>query len=354
MSGNVSPKNIYCPNCGAELTLYPGEMLHTCEYCGYSFSIRDKKQYKAFMLKVNYNQQTAFKYMVAWIKKQLGVPEDFEASASLKKVELVFYPFWISSAYAYTQYSGYGRDAEFYGPVPQRPGAYWHIKFILKPERWFVERDYEYYYLAANAPEAIAKYRFAARSREYFDINEVKKYSGKLVQSNMDLETFERKVKEYVYDMQTTHILKEVEKISSRDDKIEIKEIFMVYLPVYHFEYEYKGKRYYGYVDASSGMVIWANAPVKLTTRTFLLVLGGTSTAAAVYLLLMKIIPLIDAGAAFETIISFFFPMYLLFILGGFALYRGITTGRGVGEKLKGTEEYLFTAVSTEYKELSL
>ncbi|MEM2636789.1 MAG: hypothetical protein QXL15_00400 [Candidatus Korarchaeota archaeon] len=335
---------INCPSCGAELTILREEMLHTCEYCGYSFTVRDRKPYKVFMLKVNYSQDVAFRYMTTWIKKQLGVPPDFESKSSLKKSELIFYPFWIASSYAYTKYSGYGRDAEFYNPVLQRPGAYWNIRFIRKPESWFAERDYEHYMVGAPAPPQIADYKFSARARQYFDINEVKSKSGKLLQSNMDLDRFTNLVRSFVYNSQTQEILKEIEIISTRDDKIDLREAFMVYLPVYHFEYEYNSKRYGGYVDASSGVIIWANAPVRKSTRTLLSVLGGLGTAGGIYLIVRYIIPMLIEEDAFvwADFVQWFFLAYFAFVFGGIALYRAITTGRAT-EKLKEKED-LFAA----------
>jgi len=313
-----------CPNCDAPVKIYPNERVHTCEYCGYTFTIKGE-EVKAYMLSVNYTEKQAFDLLVDWTRKQPGVPEDFESSASLSDFKLKFFPYWIANVYAVTNYFGYGKDATYSNPAP-RPGAYFNIHFFKKEERGVVERRYEVSLLATQqAEKELYTYKFSSRAKVDFDISEVKKRDGLIIQSTYDRPMFENYVKKYVFDKQTTHILKEIDTIVNRQDSIDIKEIVLIYLPVYIIKYRYKNKEYVGYVDASSGHIIFSVVPIKTTFRLFALLLGLGTFIPGTLSMLNAFMNYTDALQLF--MVYLILGIYLM-VFGGLSLYMALRSAR--------------------------
>ena len=120
--------------------------------------------------------------------------------------------------------------------------------------------------------------------------------------------------------IQTNLVLQEVDKIESREDKLEVGETFLIHVPVWELEYRYGNRKYKASVSAPTGYVIESKYPRSMAFRAagigvglIMLLMGGGLIALALDLLgLGAILPgggLISGG--------------LLFILGLVLMYKG-------------------------------
>lgn len=286
-----------CPFCGADFKPNPGDVLLTCPYCGTAFTVKGEKFKDHYMIRVHYSLREAQETLLYWVSKQLGVPDDISWAANFIEYKLKFYPFWIAHVDATTQYKGKDKYATFSGPWPQRPGAYKYIHWHWKDEEGTVDRRHEIPILGqTKINKAIAEMPIPVRAKEYFNIEMVKKHHGEIIDSQIDKDKAEEIAKQRAYDRQTQHILEEIDKIEWRDDKIDLKEIFLIHVPVWELTYRYGSKKYKAYVSASNGYIIEAQYPKSMMFRA-----GGTLTGliflGIAALMFMYVIKLFPAGA---------------------------------------------------------
>ncbi len=297
-----------CPYCDADFKPHSGDVLFTCPYCGTTFTVKGEKFKDHYMIRVHYSLREAQETLLYWVSKQLGVPDDISWAATFIEYDLKFYPFWIAHVDAKTEYKGKDRYATFSDRWPQMPNAYKHIHWHWKDEEGVVDRRHEIAILGqTKINKAIAEMPIPVRAKEYFDIALVKKYHGKIIDSQIDQDQAAEKAKERAYNLQTAHILEEIDKIEWRDDNIELKELFLIHVPVWELTYRYGKKKYKAFVSASNGYIIEAKYPKSMMFRA-----GGTL-----------------GGLLFLGVSAFMFGVVMKVFPAG-ALVTGLETG-GVG-----------------------
>ena len=226
------------------------------------------------MLEVSYSEQEAHDILFEWTSKQLGAPSNLATESQMTSTQLVYYPFWVIRHEANTSFFGFDTDYRFSNPHPWMKG-FRKIEKKMKEESGHVTRYHQLSVIATKeAPKALKNYEIPLRRKEIFGMQVARQHNGIILDSIISENQAETIAHKRALDMQTTHIRKEVEKIKTRDDKISLKEIFYVHVPVYVFKYKYGLRKYNAWVDASMGHIILAEYPRSLPFRTFSLLLG--------------------------------------------------------------------------------
>ncbi|MGY5852118.1 MAG: hypothetical protein RTU92_00970 [Candidatus Thorarchaeota archaeon] len=278
-----------CAFCDANFETGEGDILLVCTYCGTAQTTEGAKFKEHYMIRVHFDQHEAQTTLLDWISKQLGAPDDLAATAKFVKYELVFYPMWVSRVDAHSTYSGFGRDANFYGEWPQRRGAYKRIDFFLKPESGQFTRRHEVVTAGkSDIDEDVQRHPIPTRAKEYFSHAHAEEHDGKVLHSQVSEDQARNTAKQTAYSLQTALIMDEVSKVEHRDDKLDVGETFLIHVPVWELTYRYGNKKYKASVAAATGYVIESKYPRSASFRAmglgfgflFLIIGSGLITLA--------------------------------------------------------------------------
>jgi hypothetical protein len=101
-------EKVNCPNCGAPLKLEAGEVIITCEYCGNAMNMAVGKKYflRHSIIPNNYSQEQISQMARQWMGGGFLKPEDLAKRATIRKLSLVFLPFFIIHVSAHSNYEG--------------------------------------------------------------------------------------------------------------------------------------------------------------------------------------------------------------------------------------------------------
>jgi len=257
-----------CAFCDADFQTGPGDLLLVCSYCGTAQTTDGAKFKDHYMIRVHFDQYESQTTLLDWISKQLGAPADLPVQAKFLQAHQIWYPFWISRVDADTSYRGLGRDAHFHNEWPQRRGAYKQIEYFWKPESGQFTRRHEINIAAVKDIDPDVRGQpIPTRAKEYFSHAHAEEFDGKVLHSNMTMEQAKETAKQLAMDRQTQLILSEVDKIESRDDKIDVGETFLIHVPVWELEYRYGNSKYRASVSAPTGYVIESKYPRSMAFR---------------------------------------------------------------------------------------
>ncbi|MCK5152105.1 MAG: hypothetical protein KAQ65_09700 [Candidatus Thorarchaeota archaeon] len=311
-----------CAFCSANFEAGPGDVLLVCPYCGTAQTTDGAKFKNHYMIRVHFAQHEAQTTLLDWCSKQLGAPDDLAAKARFVGYEQIWYPFWISSVEADSSYSGLGKDANFYNEWPQRRGAYKRIDFFYKPESGRFERRHEVKIPAVSGiDEDIQGHPIPTRAKEYFSHSHAEEFDGKVLHSQIAEDQARSMAKERATQLQTNLILKEVDKIESRNDKIDVGETFLIHVPVWELEYRYGNSKYKASVAAATGYVIESKYPRSMAFRAAGIGIGLILLLAGVGLIALA------AGVLPIQMLQYggFVSGGLLSVLGLALLYKGVS-----------------------------
>jgi len=312
-----------CPVCGKQTDVAEGEKAVHCPYCNTDFLTLEGEE--RYMMPAYYGSSACFETFMLWAKKQGGYDESAPLLLHLDSASLHFYPFWVISLEGTTTFTGLGEDAEFSWPDG---GAYRQMRTFLKPEQGTFNRRFELLFPAAkDFPQELKDYQIPSRARRYFSAGLVAEAGGILHGGVLDRQRAEQMASDAAKEQFSLLIGREVERVDTRKDSLDLVESYYILVPVWIFGYTFRGKPYRALVDASTGRVIFATYPPDIRERAGFLgvasvhmVLGGAVAA----LLLLQGAPL-----------AYLTPLPLGIAGAGVAYaYRSLQPSRG-GEKLE-------------------
>ena len=99
---------INCSHCGAPLPVQPGEILVTCNYCGFTSVIETGKafEFEHSLIMNTVQPDQVFARIRDWMGNSFMAPKDFSKKSSLQEQNLIYLPFWVVSGEASTEYKG--------------------------------------------------------------------------------------------------------------------------------------------------------------------------------------------------------------------------------------------------------
>lgn len=274
-----------CPNCGAVYEVSEDEIVVKCTYCKTVF--RTHADEKRYLLPAFYGSSNAFEQFLLWVKKQLGYEESMPFHLELKSVELHFYPFWVFSIYARTEFEGVGEDVEYLHPSR---GGFRSIRRTSKPESGNYERFLEISVPASGDIPALDRdYRVSTRGRKYYSSTYVKEVGGVLHGAKTDRETATAMAKEIATRRLSELVFREVFNVTKRVDDVEIRDSLLIYVPVWKVNYSFKGKGYLALVDASSARTLFATYPADIAEKAGYVTIGLVHLVAAIISAIMLV-----------------------------------------------------------------
>jgi DNA-directed RNA polymerase subunit RPC12/RpoP len=280
-----------CPVCGKQVEVAEGEKAVHCRYCNSDFMTMEGEE--RFVMPVYYNSSSCFETFMLWAKKQGGYEESTPIQLHMDSALLHFYPFWVISLEGTTTFTGLGEDAEYSWP---EGGAYRQMRTFLRPEQGTFDRRFELLLPATkDLPQELKGYQIPGRARKYYSPNLVVDAGGILHGGVVSREQAESWGTDEAKGQFTFLIQREVDRVDTRKDSLNLIESYYIYVPIWAFGYSFKGKGYSAFVDASTGRVIFATYPPDIREKASYMGIALAHIAVgglATFLLLSQGIPL--------------------------------------------------------------
>lgn len=237
---------IRCENCGAPLSIQPGELLSTCRYCGYTMVVGASAafQLEHSMITNNFDPTRITGQLQNWMRTGFMKPGDLAKKSKITMLELRYLPFWIVRLKASSTYEG----------VMERMGP-------SSPTKGTIEDVYDWLVLGRRGTGFPTRdYQIPVAGKIPFDYAKVESYA-KFLNSELSADDAIKQAKDEVDDLQQFRARKDADRITSFKTDFDVQPPTYVHSPLWFGEYEYKGRSYNAMIDGSSGEVLRADIP---------------------------------------------------------------------------------------------
>jgi len=237
---------IKCKNCGAPLSINPGEIVSTCRYCGYTAVVGADEpfQLEHSLILNNNNAASIENALRDWMREGFMKPGDLAKKSEISTLQLRYLPFWLVPMQAASNYEGV---LERISPPSPRKGV--------------IDRDYDWLVLGRKAAQFPTRdYTVPAIGKIPFDVKRIDS-GATFLNSEMTSEEAVQHARDEVDANQRFLAKQEVDQITSFNTNFKVDKPTYIHVPIWFSTYEYKGRSYNALLDGSSGAVLRADIP---------------------------------------------------------------------------------------------
>ncbi len=239
-------QEIRCSNCSAPISFKPGEMIATCQYCGFTCVIETREPFtlEHSMILNEYTSEQAEGLVRSWMRSGFLKPQDLASSSRIVEKNLVYLPFWVVPVMATSKYRGV---LERVAPPVVKQGE--------------INKNYDWLVLARKAsPFPTREYDVPLEGKIPYDFRKIQDFAQTL---NSEMTRAEA-VKTARQQVQAHHRFlakQEVDRIIEIENEFSMGEAVYLHAPLWFVVYEYKQERYNVILDGATGMVIKGDIP---------------------------------------------------------------------------------------------
>lgn len=238
--------NVKCSHCGGPISFSPGDLMSTCDYCGYTVIIGTGKAFNFHhsLLLNKYTQEQIEQLIRKWMSSGFLKPSDLAKKSKFLEVNLVYLPFWIISAKAKTVYKGI---FERISPPITKEGE--------------IEKEYNWLILAREAADFPARaYDVPIEGKIPYDFRKIEKFA-KILNSEFDKNEAIALAKQEIKNHHNFLLLKNIDRVISSNTIFETEQVLYLHAPIWFLKYEYKHKSFNLVVDGITGLVLKGDIP---------------------------------------------------------------------------------------------
>jgi hypothetical protein len=238
--------NVKCSHCGGPVEFNPGDLMSTCNYCGYTVIIETGKAFNFYhsLLLNKYNQEQIEKVIRKWMGSGFIKPSDLAKKSRFLEINLVYLPFWIISVKAKTVYKGI---FERISPPITKEGE------IVKEYNWLI--------LAREAADFPTRaYDVPIEGKIPYDFRKIEEFA-KILNSEINKNEAISLAKQEIENHHNFLLLKNIDRVISSKNLFETKQILYLHAPIWFLKYEYKHKSFNLIVDGITGTVLKGDIP---------------------------------------------------------------------------------------------
>ena len=220
-----------CRVCGGHIIAMPKTTILSCPYCDTPLHKIDSGDAPYFP--INFTRQEIDTQLNRFLLNRFGIPDDFSSNRVVLDATLAFVPIQLFRVQAFLNETIFEVDTK---------------AIVLNPTIWYGSK--------------IQDYRFAVRVKQVMQKEDIesKVYPITIPDEHAELmlEPFEQELLKRDQDR-----FKEVQS----DPKVSKESQGKVFYPLYEVTYEYRGKEYRAVLDASNGVVCFAEYPMCYISR---------------------------------------------------------------------------------------
>jgi len=239
-------QEIRCSNCGGPIKFNPGEILATCQYCGFTVVIETGKAF-TFEHSMILNQLDAAqveKTMRDWMRSGFIKPGDLARSSKILEKTLMYLPFWIVHVNVTSEYKGV---FERLTPPVVKEGK--------------IEKEYNWLVLARKATEfPTREYEVPLEGKIPYDFRKIEAFA-KTLNSEIDKDDAEDIAKQQIEELHRYLAQQDVDRVIEIKNEIKIGQTVYLHAPIWFIKYEYKDKIYQLVIDGATGTAIKGDIP---------------------------------------------------------------------------------------------
>jgi len=239
-------KEIRCSNCSGPIKINPGEILATCQYCGFTLVIETGKAFtfEHSMILNEFDLGQVETIIRDWMRSGFVKPGDLARSSKILEKNLMYLPFWIIHVNVTSVYKGV---FERLTPPEMKEGK--------------IEKEYNWLVLARKATQfPTREYDVPIEGKIPYDFRRIEGFA-KVLNSEVDKEDAVDIAKQEIEAHHQFLTQQFVDKIIEMKNEFSIGDTLYLHAPVWFIVYGYKGRRYNIFLDGSTGTVIKGDIP---------------------------------------------------------------------------------------------
>ena len=239
-------REINCSHCGAPLPVQPGEILATCNYCGFTSVIETGRafEFEHSLLLNTVQPAQAFDVIRSWMSSSFIAPRDLGKKSTLLEQGLVYLPFWVVSADAKTHYKGV---FERISPAIEKEGD--------------IANRYDWLVLARRQSDFPTRaYHLSLSGKIPFEATKIER-GAKVLNSEMGSDEAVQQARGEIQNLHEYLAKDNVDRIADIKTELEVSGTLYLHAPVWFITYSYRNSRYQVFLDGASGEVIKGDLP---------------------------------------------------------------------------------------------
>jgi DNA-directed RNA polymerase subunit RPC12/RpoP len=242
----VVAQNIRCSHCGAPVEFKPGDLMTTCNFCGFTVLVETGKafNFKHSLLLNKYNKEQIERSILNWMSSGFLKPPDLNRKSKFLESDLVYLPFWVVSVKSKTNYSGI---FERISPPITKDGE--------------IQKEYNWLVLAREASGfPTREYDIPLDGKIPYDFRKIEKFA-KIINSEINREEAINIAKQEIEAHHRFLLLKNVDRVIQIKTIHNTKQVVYLHAPVWFVKYEYKDKIFHIILDGATGLVLRGDIP---------------------------------------------------------------------------------------------
>jgi hypothetical protein len=239
-------REINCSHCGAPLPVQPGEILVTCNYCGFTSVIETGKafEFEHSLILNSVQVDQVPKLFQDWIRNSFMAPKDAAKKSAIAEQNLVYLPFWVVSAEANTHYKGV---FERISPATEKEGD--------------ITDRYDWLVLARRQSDFPTRsYHLSVNGKIPFEATKIEK-GAKVLNSEMESSEAVEQARDEIQNLHEYLSKDRIDRIIDIKTELNVTGTYYLHSPVWFLTYTYKNSHYHVLLDGASGEVIKGDLP---------------------------------------------------------------------------------------------
>jgi len=239
-------REINCSHCGAPLPVQPGEILVTCNYCGFTSVIETGKafEFEHSLILNSVEADHVAGLLQDWMRNSFIAPKDAARKSAIAEQSLVYLPFWVVSAVANTHYKGV---FERISPAVEKEGD--------------IADRYDWLVLARRQSDFPTRsYHLSVSGKVPFEATKIEK-GAKVLNSEMESNEAVQEARDEIQNLHEYLSKDRIDRIIDIKTELNVTGTYYLHTPVWFLTYAYKNAHYHVLLDGVSGDVIKGDLP---------------------------------------------------------------------------------------------
>jgi len=239
-------QEIRCSTCGAPIKFSPGEIVATCNYCGFTQVIETGQAFvfEHSVILNEYKPEQVDELVHNWMKGGFLKPGDMARASRILDKNLMYLPFWLIPIAATTSYKGV---FERLTPPVVKEGK--------------IEKKYNWLVLARKASDfPTREYEIPLEGKIPYDFKRIEG-NAKVLNSEVEQDEALKTAQQQIEESHRFLIQQDVDKIMEMKTEFETGKGVYLHAPAWSIDYEYRHERYHIWLDGATGTVIKGDIP---------------------------------------------------------------------------------------------
>ena len=239
-------KEISCSQCGAPLSVKPGEILATCRYCGFTSVIETGKafEFEHSLIVNRYEDPQIANAIQSWMGHSFAAPRDLSSKSAIAEKTLYYLPFWVVVLEARSHCKG----------------VFERVSPPLTSE-YDIENNYNWLVLARRGVDFPTRsYEIPLQAKIPYDFTKIQP-NARVLNAEIDAREAVEVAQGEIRNLHEFLAKDKVDKIIEMKTEYDLESTLYLHSPIWFASYDYKNRRYKVLVDGATGEVIKGDMP---------------------------------------------------------------------------------------------